>query len=442
MPSTRHIGRFTLQAESPLMIGSGEADTLHDNLLIRDANGLPVIPATSLAGALRARAGTKANEIFGSQEGDIGQRSAVTLTDGLFHWSDDRPRDGLVFDIGVMETDALCRCVLGPEPLKREHVRLNGRGTVDGDGKFSRIAVPAGARFTFEAVATRKDHLDSLADILRAALFLGGASRSGYGRVVLVAEGFLDLDLACSEGWELWRSYATRDLGIAHPIAMVRPTRANGEGVRRWGIDGQTEGPLLLGGEPRDGEEDRAPWREAAIVWKDGVGSMGKPRWLIPAGAIKGPLRHRTLFHLHKALTAQGVPDAGKMAETELDAIFGSAATGSSGNAGRLRFSDCEIDCPFDAFRQTHVGLDRFTGGARYKILFTDALLWRPTLSIRFEEIVTLTGIQHEALRAALGDMAEGQLGIGAEWGEGAGILTAARMLVPDPPGEKAADAA
>ena len=88
--------RVTLQALAPLMIASGEEDALHDVLLVRDPNDLPTIPATSIAGALRARIGDRHNDWFGSETPERRQRSAVTFTDGLFHWSDNLPRDGMV----------------------------------------------------------------------------------------------------------------------------------------------------------------------------------------------------------------------------------------------------------------------------------------------------------------------------------------------------------
>lgn len=49
----RYLARIVLQAETPLSIGSGESNIQTDSPVIRDINGLPFIPGTSLAGILR-----------------------------------------------------------------------------------------------------------------------------------------------------------------------------------------------------------------------------------------------------------------------------------------------------------------------------------------------------------------------------------------------------
>ena len=79
----------------------------------------------------------------------------------------------------------------------------------------------------------------------------------------------------------------------------------------------------------------------------------------------------------------------------------------------------------------THVGLDRFTGGSRRGVLFTDEMLWRPELAFR---ITPLRGFPCIACRAAftaaLNDLKSGRLGIGADWGDGVGVFE--RLQMPD----------
>ncbi len=43
----------TLEAKSAHAIHTGHGDTTHDSLIVRDANGLPTLLGTSLAGILR-----------------------------------------------------------------------------------------------------------------------------------------------------------------------------------------------------------------------------------------------------------------------------------------------------------------------------------------------------------------------------------------------------
>ena len=47
-----HVARFVLEARTALSVGSGGADGVYDHPIARDANGLPTIPGTSLAGVL------------------------------------------------------------------------------------------------------------------------------------------------------------------------------------------------------------------------------------------------------------------------------------------------------------------------------------------------------------------------------------------------------
>lgn len=415
MGTSRTFLRVTMQAESPLIVASGEDDSLLDAEPVRDANGLPMLPATSLAGALRARmTETEAHAWFGWQERDKGDRSSVQLTDGLFHWGkDNKPRDGLILDRSKMESDDLCKNVLpGADMLTREHVRLNERGVVDKDGKFNRMAVPAGARFTFEISTDRREAADRLVDVVQSGLWLGGASRSGYGE--LSCHTCLREDLELPEDWKRWCEivgsafYSDRGLKPVKDKELAPATRT-------WTAAVKAEGTLLIGGTPRDRDEDRAPWQEVRINWDGDCGSLGSPVRVIPGSSIKGPVRHRTLYHLHK----DGVTAAADI----VDDLFGKSATTTGGAAGKLRFHDVLVPMNTPEIKQTHVSLDRFTGGARRGALFTDAMLWRPELSIRITELRALSTEQRKALNAALQDLCNGTLGIGSDWGEGVGIL-------------------
>ncbi|RMH63953.1 MAG: CRISPR-associated protein, partial [Calditrichaeota bacterium] len=49
----RYCARVLVEAVTPLKIGTGETVLNIDELVATDANGLPVIPGTALAGVLR-----------------------------------------------------------------------------------------------------------------------------------------------------------------------------------------------------------------------------------------------------------------------------------------------------------------------------------------------------------------------------------------------------
>lgn len=422
--------RVTLQAQAPLMIASGEEDALHDVLLVRDPNDLPTIPATSIAGALRALIEGRQNDWFGSETREHRQRSAVTFTDGLFHWSDNVPRDGLVLGDAraALSRDPLCREVLSTgDPVMRQHVRLNEHGVVEGTGKFTRSAVPAGARFTFEVRTSLTEAADEIERLVKAGIWLGGATRSGYGQMACVALGREDLTLP--RDMARWMAIVTRDIGTESAIRM-RPVDGS-KASSTWMIGGQIEGTLLIGAEGSTLDVDRVPWSEPRILWAGDKGTFKRDCLVIPGTSIKGPIRHRTLFHLRRVKVA----DPGGVN----DDLFGKVDPKTGCAAGKLRFHDVPLDNVQDIV-QTHVGLDRFTGGARRGVLFTDRMLWQPTLAIRIDEIRpgSLSLDQRRALAATMEDLQRGLLGIGAEWGEGAGIFgTVDTFVIPDT-GDKA----
>src|SRR6056297_1800097 len=83
-PALVRIGRFTLEAVTPLSIGAGGTHSDYDAPVVRDACDLPAIPGTSLAGVLRhlyeAHWGTEStDELFGFQDQTRGAASSISV---------------------------------------------------------------------------------------------------------------------------------------------------------------------------------------------------------------------------------------------------------------------------------------------------------------------------------------------------------------------------
>ena len=415
MKTEFHLRRFTLEARSPLMVSNGGDDPLLDVILARDVNGLPMVPASGIVGALRALLDEeKANAMFGFQDREKGACSALIFSDALYHWKDNYPRDGITFGLPNRSEDGVVAIGLEDSPTARDHVRLNSRGVVNDDGKFNRPAVPRGARFTFEMSQWGDGKaLDEVATLVRAGFWLGGATRAGFGEVACVAEAGEALDLQSSGDWERYVALVTADLGSIGLLEMQDAALCDAPPAT-WVIEGQIEGPLLIGGPPEGDDEDRAPYRERWIDWSAGSGQVADAEPVLPASAIKGPLRHRTYFHLQK----DGKGDA----QGRLNTLFGHASDDGAGQAGRFRFHDV-IMSGGKKIVLTHAGLDRFTGGTRKGVLFTDKMLWQPKLRIEISCVADIDPPECDAFQSALKDMQAGLLGIGAEWGEGAGVF-------------------
>ena len=202
MGKMRYIARCVIEAISPVSIVTGDDDPLYDTLLVRDVNSLPMLPASSIAGSLRARLSLdEAKAWLGAAAADAPLRSLVDITDGLVHDSKGKPHDGRLPHEAIIE-DPILSQLAQIAPIRRDRVRLNHLGVVDRDGKFERGAVPAGARFTFEMRSDDKAALDTLVDLVKAGMVLGGGSRAGHGQLRCIALGIAALDLSTPKGWE------------------------------------------------------------------------------------------------------------------------------------------------------------------------------------------------------------------------------------------------
>ena len=140
------IARITLEATSPLAVGSGEKDIITDAPVARDVNDLPYIPGTSLMGIIRhsLKDLKERDSIFGYQKGDKGEGSKVLISDALLLGSNQKAMDGLK----NIEQDEYLKAF---EVLPiRQHVRITEKGTGADHGKFDEQVVYKGTRFIFE----------------------------------------------------------------------------------------------------------------------------------------------------------------------------------------------------------------------------------------------------------------------------------------------------
>ncbi len=443
------LARVTLQTAAPLSIASGRNDGIFDTHLVRDANGLPLLPGTALAGVLRHHVVDLlgegvADRLFGhhGRGAEEGHTSRVSVTHGHLHDQDNRPVDGLCVDLSPWLkplADAL--------PPKRDHVRLNRRGSVDGSGKFDRAFLPAGHRFSFDlALQSETDESaewDALLGGLASATFrLGGATRAGYGAVGVHAIRALTADLRTAEGRAAFAAWPTRlDAPLPPMAASIQPPSGAGDALAvqlvltpeagfRIGQPGATA--LSRDSKPADA----VPYTERRIVWRDDKAGEGARQIVIPASSVKGALRHRTAFH-HARLTERFIRrderlDDHASADDGLAPLFGDASDTSGGLAGCLWFDDAVLgDGTWKTATQMHVSIDRFTGGARAGRLFKEEQVHatqRDTVKLRIaldrRRLRAAAPEMRRALRLALEDLAQGRLALGAASSRGHGFFT------------------
>lgn len=445
-----HVARITLEALSPLMIASGEADPLFDVLLARDANGLPFIPATSIAGVLRSALplddGMK-NELLGEEMWSENKNPGrLSLTDGLALNGSLRPVDGMPRDKADADAlaDSIFQWLQDVQPVVRDHVRIDPTGTVDDRGKFTRAAAPKGTRFLFACemwAAPEEARPDDAAPwqtfqaaVKDAVLAFGGATRAGYGQAHTIAVETRAFDMRKADD----RDAARRSHKLSEPLGGMKLNLPGKHRTADVEITLQPEDLFRFGQGAEDDRHDAdlRPVRQDVISWKNGRGRIDNNRYFIPASAIKGPLRHRTEYHLRciKECFA-GEDDEAKKAVAVDDLInryFGTRKDGGGGNTGQLWFEDIALAAPDDTALKTiaRTSIDRFTGGVRRKALYTEqALQNMPAIVLRIG-CDGRSGWDRDfdkAFDAALSDLSEGWLPLGASGTKGLGAFRSNR---------------
>ena len=151
----RFLARIVVEAATPLAVHSGEKEVQTDAVVIRDVNGLPYIPGSSIAGVIRhawKESGNDVDNLFGFQKSTKNEQdekalkgigSRIIFSEARILNSEGKVADGL-----QIVNDSLLNCYA--ELPVRQHVRINHRGTAADMGKFDEQVVFAGTRFCFE----------------------------------------------------------------------------------------------------------------------------------------------------------------------------------------------------------------------------------------------------------------------------------------------------
>lgn len=432
----RHLLRITLEAATPLAVGSGRKSVKTDSVVACDANGLPYIPATSLAGVLRhaldASLGEDAvKQLFGYQgrHSDDGQGSRLLLTDALLLNEDGMPADGLCMTKGAFLQQ------YAELPI-RQHARINGRGTVSDTGKFDNQVVFRGSRFVFEMeIVASENEAKTVNQLIHAlchpAFRIGAGGTCGYGAVKVVEAKTATLDLtqradldaylvkpsSLAEQWEGWKS-----------LALPTPTAA---GWVEYTLSLQPRDFYLFGSGFGDDEADMTPVSERVVEWTNGHAAFSFLQTLVPATSVKGALAHRTAYHYNRI--KQVFADQRETLEKERNeavvVLFGKEGDGEAqdGRRGNTLFEDLYLT-KADEKLLNHVAIDKFTGGVMDGALFTE----KTTIG-RGQTLVEHIYVRREALadadvrtafEQALHDLADGLLPLGGGVNRGHGIFT------------------
>lgn len=447
-----HLLKVTLEAKSAHAIHTGHGDTVHDSLVMRDANGLPALSGSSLAGVLRHEFqrlyGEKDTELlFGYANGNDGQTSWLNVGWGLTHNSKNQVFEGLLTDEQL--SDPLFRVLRDEKPIVRQRVRLNDRGSSIDSGKFDITLVPAGARYTFyisywsDAKQESDDHWCKLvALVTQSHLRVGHGTKDGYGLFEAISAHEAIWDLSTKEGRE---AYVNRDrsrMGLGNMQAVSAEEQESSNVNISAILDLTAESAWRIGGGERyihgfesmdssSRDPDMLPMHEAKINWRSSsnghvIGEVGEQQYLLPASAIKGAIRHRVAYH-YNCLTGRFVDDGSAFEVDESPAVislFGHSVDGDS-SAGIVAFQDVYLESERQQVFM-HNKVDRFTGGVMTGALFSENILWQSDIKIKFDitqpEKLNDPMIK-QAFNNALQDLADGWLALGASGSRGLGVF-------------------
>jgi len=458
----RFLARIIIEAATPLAVHSGEKKVQTDAIVIRDVNGLPYIPGSSIAGVIRHAwkdAGNDVDKLFGFQMNPMvvekrepnGMGSRIIFSEARILNSQGQVVDGLKPD--EIDKDLLL-CQYADLPI-RQHVRIDHRGVAADSGKFDEQVVFAGTRFCFEMEMigdkSETKAFNQLLAILNQSTFrLGGGSRKGFGKIAVKEIRYNELSI--SDNYYLEKSSNMEECKCWY---KKEPLELKESKQQCQCYQLRPENFFLFGSGFGDEDADMTPVKEQKVIWKNGIGELTEYEYLIPASSVKGALAHRTAFHYNQIRTdEQGKPDpffADGKTQEEIK-----AHTGTNNEAVRLLFG-CEGDengegkkrgnvLISDMFIKTaqdkilnHVAIDRFTGGAIDGALFSEkAAYWhsdnKDNYPLRLEILIDEKNIEkmdknkikENALKAfnmALDDLCNGLLPLGGGVNRGHGIF-------------------
>ena len=464
----RFLARVIIEAITPLALHSGDREVQTDAVVIKDVNGLPYIPGSSLAGVIRHAwkdAGKSVNKLFGFQknikdaddfeQNDILEESEKEALRGIgsrIVFSEARILDseGKVVDGLQSQNDSLLNYYANL-PV-RQHVRITHRGVAADKGKFDEQVVFAGTRFCFEMeMLGNKEEAVTFAQLLsilsQSAFRLGGGSRKGFGKVEVKEimysslpiqdKAYLDKSSNLEESKVWYNKYKTE---LLETESIDRP-------LTRLCYQLRPENFFLFGSGFGDDDADMTPVKEQKVSWKNGNGHLAVYEYLIPGSSIKGALAHRTAFHYNQL---DGFFADGKTKE-EIEAhsgnnneavrlLFGweGDAQGKGKQRGNVMISDLFVNATEEKVFN-HVAIDRFTGGGVDGALFAEkALYWHSNqiddYPLKMEVLIDDQGIEKadkkhikekacKAFSMALDDLCNGLLPLGGGVNKGHGIF-------------------
>lgn len=405
--TTRYIAHVTLEADTPLKIGSSASDFMKDSPIQKDWNGLPMILGTSLAGVLRKDFDGDRDEIFGSENG-----SKVIFSNLLLLDEKEEVNEGL-----LLEKSAFLK--LFENLPQREHTAITDKGVAKEHSKFDEEVVYKGTRFKFSMeMLEDKNAFDTIIEMLQSPSFrVGGGSTKGFGKfkVLDIAEMVIDSP-------DKLAKYSS-SLNSKIEKGRVGSSTIKSKTHTIYKLNIKPDDFFMFGSGFGDADADQTPVVEKVIDYASK--GLSANHILIPASSLKGAIAHRTAYHYNLQNELYIGNDEARLVISEL---FGEAKNSKKeidGSKGKVLFSDLFKPDMGESKVFDHVAIDRFTGGGIDGALFQEKTTAQ---SDEWEvEMLLEKGVSDEVIKAfesALDDVCRGMLALGGATTKGHGVFS------------------
>lgn len=428
----RYLAKIVLEADSPFNISTGRDNLETQSPAIRDINGLPYLPSSSIAGVLRHAIGEEtAKTFFGSLETDAGSR--IIFTDAVMIGKNGTALDGIK-DIDF--NDSFYRH-FNKLPI-RHHVRINEKGAGADKGKYDHEIVYKGTRFVFEIVmysdGTDQKQFEEVIEKLQDSNFaLGGKTRRGLGRMKVVKCEKAILDLKKEKDLN---DYLNKSASLEESFSRyedITTESTNPTGWTKYEMTLIPEDYFLFRAGESDDNRNAIPTTEAYIRWDDNQ----KPSFvegcvILPGSSIKGAIAHRTVYHWNRINQNYAERPLHIVGERNpaISTIFG-YVDGDKAKRGNCLIPDIIEEMPLtnsDKKIFNHVAIDRVTGGASQTALFSEQAVYRKGMAYSLIILVKDEALSNETIReafeCALKDITNGSLPLGGLTNRGYGIFS------------------
>ena len=395
-------GRLVVQ--SPLCIGSGQDDGITDSLVLKNKQGKAFIPGTSLAGVLR----------------DIVCSHDSNLADLLFGNLSDNRQSMINIDDVLLENSVY---------TVRDGVRIDGiTNTAEDTGKFDYEVVERGAAGSFSATITiRKNDIEdkkaveqlaaALADQLMYGISLGAHTAKGFGEVKGSKIKVATYDFSQPDSLGAWLLGEMSQADIY--AAAAKPLVADDDFYAE--IDLALKTSLLVGAEPD--AFDKGSGKDEWKVQKVMLSSNGD--YVIPGTSVKGVIRKQA-EHICRVV--------GDYGDDFLGSLMGYSKADKAKQRSRLRTYEVYLGEGVEAVNQSHVRIDRFTGGHMGSGLYTNKPVWQKkadakTMTMRLA-ISGCSDAEAGLMLLILKDIWTGQLAFGGDKAGGSGVMQGLKAVI------------